>query len=117
MDLVAQARAAGADLVGPDGLMAPLTKRVLEVALEAEMVEWQNRPLDRRVYPVVFVDAIMVKIRDGKVINRPVYVAIGVTTNGDWDILGLWAGEDSQAGEGAKFSWWVLRACLIWEVS
>ncbi len=66
------------------------------------MVERQNRPLDR-VYPVVFVDAIMVKIRDGKVTNRPVYVAIGVTTNGDRDILGLWAGKDSQAGQGAKF--------------
>lgn len=45
----------------------------------------------------------MVKIRDGKVINRPIYVAIGVTVKGERDILGLWAGEDSQAGEGAKF--------------
>lgn len=44
----------------------------------AEMVEWQNRPLDR-VYPVVFIDAIHVKIRDGQVTNRPVYVAIGVS--------------------------------------
>lgn len=78
-------------------------------AVVAEMVEWQHRPLDR-VYPVVFIDAINVKIRDGKVANRPIYVAIGVTVNGERDILGLWAGEGRvggpdgrQPGEGAKF--------------
>jgi putative transposase len=63
------------------------------------MAEWQNRPLDR-VYPVVFLDAIHVKIRDGKVANRPVYVALAVTVDGCRDILGLWAGD---GGEGAKF--------------
>jgi transposase-like protein len=63
------------------------------------MAEWQNRPLDP-VYPVVFLDAINVKIRDGKVANRPVYVALGVTVEGTRDILGLWAGD---GGEGAKF--------------
>lgn len=63
------------------------------------MTEWQNRPLDR-VYPVVFLDAINVKIRDGKVANRPVYVALAVTAEGTRDILGLWAGD---GGEGAKF--------------
>ncbi|MEU4626958.1 IS256 family transposase [Actinoplanes sp. NPDC023801] len=63
------------------------------------MAEWQNRPLDR-VYPVVFLDAINVKIRDGKVANRPVYVALAVTVEGTRDILGLWAGD---GGEGAKF--------------
>ena len=65
----------------------------------AEMTEWCNRPLDR-VYPVMFIDAIHVKIRDGQVTNRPIYVAIGVTTSGERDILGLWAGD---GGEGAKF--------------
>jgi putative transposase len=65
----------------------------------AEMTEWANRPLDR-VYPVVFIDAIHVKIRDGQVSNRPVYVAVGVTVAGERDILGLWAGDGS---EGAKF--------------
>ncbi|MFD6895439.1 IS256 family transposase [Rhodococcus sp. NPDC060086] len=65
----------------------------------SEMTEWANRPLDR-VYPVIFIDAIHVKIRDGQVANRPVYVAIGVTTSGERDILGLWAGD---GGEGAKF--------------
>ena len=64
-----------------------------------EMTEWQNRPLDR-VYPVMFIDAIHVKVRDGQVTNRPIYVAIGVTVNGERDILGLWAGD---GGEGAKF--------------
>jgi hypothetical protein len=49
---------------------------------------------------VVFTDAIHVKVRDGQVTNRPVYVAIGVSVNGERDILGLWAGD---GGEGAKF--------------
>ena len=52
------------------------------------------------VYPVVFIDAIFVKVRDGQVTNRPIYVAIGVTCAGERDILGLWAGD---GGEGAKF--------------
>jgi transposase-like protein len=60
---------------------------------------WQNRPLDA-VYPVIFIDAIVVKIRDGQVANRPVYVAMGVTVDGERDILGLWAGD---GGEGAKY--------------
>ncbi len=64
----------------------------------AGMVEWQNRPLDS-VYPVVFIDCIHVKIRDGHVANRPIYMAIAVTTEGNRDILGLWAGD---GGEGAK---------------
>ena len=71
-----------------------ITDRVIET-----MVEWQNRPLEP-VYPVVFIDAINVKIREGQVANRPIYVAIGVTVDGERDILGLWAGE---GGEGAKY--------------
>ncbi|MFE3205749.1 IS256 family transposase [Embleya sp. NPDC059237] len=63
------------------------------------MNEWRTRPLDA-VYPVVFVDAIHVKIRDGQVANRPVYVALGVTVDGYRDILGLWIGD---GGEGAKY--------------
>jgi putative transposase len=65
----------------------------------AEMTEWAARPLDA-VYVAVFVDAIMVKVRDGQVANRPVYAAIGVTVDGGKDVLGLWAGT---GGEGAKF--------------
>ena len=71
-----------------------ITDKVLE-----EMTEWCNRPLDR-VYPVIFIDALVVKIRDGQVTNRPIYVVIGVSVNGERDILGLWAGD---GGEGAKF--------------
>ncbi len=52
------------------------------------------------VYPVIFIDAILVKVRDGQVANKPVYVVIGVTVDGERDILGLWAGD---GGEGAKF--------------
>ena len=73
-----------------------ITDRVLDA-----MGEWQSRPLDP-VYPVVFVDAIRVKIRDGQVVNRPIYLAMGVTVDGDREILGLWAGEHGD-GEGAKF--------------
>jgi len=61
--------------------------------------EWQSRPLDA-VYPVIFIDCIHVKIRDGQVANRPIYVALAVTVDGGRDILGLWAGD---GGEGAKF--------------
>ncbi|WP_455907933.1 IS256 family transposase [Streptomyces cinereoruber] len=63
------------------------------------MAEWQARPLDR-VYPVVFIDCVNVKIRDGQVANRPVYMALAVTAEGHRDILGLWAG--GEGGEGAK---------------
>jgi transposase-like protein len=65
----------------------------------AEMAEWATRPLDR-VYPVIFIDAIVVKVRDGQVTNRPFYVVIGVTCAGERDILGIWAGD---GGEGAKY--------------
>jgi transposase-like protein len=71
-----------------------ITDKVIE-----EMQSWQARPLDP-VYAAVFIDAIVVKVRDGQVANRPVYAAIGVTLAGEKDILGLWAGT---GGEGAKF--------------
>jgi len=66
-----------------------------------EMAEWQNRPLDQ-VYPVVFIDAIRVKVRDGSVSNKPFYIAVAVTVSGERDILGIWAGQDG-GGEGAKY--------------
>lgn len=59
------------------------------------MAEWQSRPLDA-VYPVIFIDAIHVKIRNGAVANRPLYVALAVTAEGRRDILGLWAGDGSE---------------------
>ena len=71
-----------------------ISDRVLE-----EMTEWLHRPLDA-VYPVIFIDAIVVKVRDGQVTNKPFYVVVGVTTAGERDILGIWAGD---GGEGAKY--------------
>ncbi len=62
----------------------------------AEMTEWQARPLDE-VYAAIFIDAIMVKVRDGQVANRPFYAAIGVSLDGEKDILGLWAGSGVRA--------------------
>jgi transposase-like protein len=82
--------------VSPD-----LISRVTDAVLE-ELTDWQARPLDR-VYPVVFIDALTVKIRDGVVANRPVYLAIGIDCDGAKQVLGLWVGPTT--GESAKF--WV----------
>lgn len=71
-----------------------ITDKVIE-----EMTEWVHRPLET-TYAAIFIDAIVVKVRDGQVANRPFYAAIGVTLAGERDVLGLWAG---QGGEGAKF--------------
>lgn len=71
-----------------------ITDKVIE-----EMNDWAVRPLDE-TYAAIFIDAIVVKVRDGQVANRPFYAAIGVTLAGERDILGLWAGA---GGEGAKF--------------
>jgi putative transposase len=81
--------------------------RITDAVVE-ELAAWQSRPLDA-VYPVVFIDAIHVKIRDGKVANRPVYTVVGVTVNGERDILGLWVGDGS---EGAKYWHQVLSEIL-----
>ena len=71
-----------------------ITDKVIE-----EMQTWATRPLNE-VYAAIFIDAIMVKVRDGQVANRPIYAAIGVSLAGEKDVLGLWAGT---GGEGAKF--------------
>ena len=68
-------------------------------AVLGEVVEWQNRPLER-LYPLVFFDALRVKIRaDGVVKNQAVYLALGVAADGTRDVLGLWI----EQTEGAKF--------------
>ncbi|MGH3343678.1 MAG: IS256 family transposase [Carbonactinosporaceae bacterium] len=74
-------------------LISRVTDRVAE-----ELAAWQARPLER-IYPVVLIDAIYVKVRDGQVANRPIYVALGINCAGERDVLGLWAGT---GGEGAK---------------
>src|SRR5215472_16892471 len=80
--------------VSPD-----LISRVTDAVLE-ELADWQSRPLDR-VYPVIFIDALMVKIRDGVVTNRAVYLAIGIDCEGEKQVLGLWVGPTT--GESVKF--------------
>lgn len=80
-------------LVSPD-LISQVTDAVME-----EVREWQNRPLER-LYPVVFFDALRIKIRDeGTVKNKAVYLALGVLPDGTKDILGIWI----EQSEGAKF--------------
>jgi putative transposase len=79
--------------VSPD-----LISRVTDAVLE-EVREWQNRPLDP-VYPVVFFDALRVKIRDeGLVRSKAVYVALAFNSEGEKEVLGLWI----EQTEGAKF--------------
>ena len=78
--------------VSPD-----LISRVTDAVLD-EVREWQNRPLDR-VYPVVFFDALRVKIREGLVKNKAVYVALALNADGEKSVLGLWIVQ----AEGAKF--------------
>jgi transposase-like protein len=74
--------------------ISKITDRIVE-----DMTAWQNRPLDK-VYAVMLIDAIVIKVRDSQVANRPVYVAIGVNLDGERDVLGLWLGPTG--GEGAK---------------
>ena len=79
--------------VSPD-LISSVTDSVLD-----EVKAWQDRPLDA-VYPIVFMDALRVKIRDnGHVINKAVYMALGVNLDGNKEVLGLWVAKE----EGAKF--------------
>jgi putative transposase len=87
-----------AEIYGTD-ISRDTISRITDAVVE-DMVVWQNRPLDR-VYPVILIDAIVVKIRDGQVANRPIYVATGVNMDGERDVLGCWVGPTG--GEGAKF--------------
>lgn len=90
--LLAQAKEQGVSLVGPGGLLNQLTKNVLETALEAELTEHLGH--EHGGVP------IGVKVRDGQVRNTPFYVVMGVTTSGEREILGIWAGDGA---EGARF--------------
>jgi putative transposase len=75
-----------------------LISQVTEAVMD-EVKLWQNRLLDE-VYPIIYLDAIRVKARhNGQVINKAVYLAIGVTMNGIKEVLGMWTAEN----EGAKF--------------
>ena len=75
-----------------------LISRVTDTVLE-RVVEWQSRPLEA-VYPIVYLDCIVVKIRqDKRVINKAIYLALGVNLSGHKELLGLWLAET----EGARF--------------
>lgn len=77
---------------------AALISKVTEAVLD-HVEEWQNRPLDP-LYPVVYLDCVVVKIRHNqRVINKAVYVALAIDLEGHKQLLGLWIGEN----EGAKF--------------
>ncbi|UWS33548.1 IS256 family transposase [Erwinia pyrifoliae] len=68
-------------------------------AVKEQVAEWQNRPLDA-LYPIVYLDCIVVKVRhDGSVINKAVFLALGINTEGQKELLGMWLAEN----EGAKF--------------
>jgi len=81
-------------------VVTAITDKVID-----EMNQFWTRPLEA-VYAAVFIDAIMVKVRDGQVANQPFYAAIGVDLDGHKDILGIWPGQGG--GESAKFWFAVL---------
>ena len=77
---------------------AAFISKVTDAVLQ-QVIEWQSGPLDA-VYPIVYLDCIVVKIRqDKKLINKTVYLALGVNMEGHKELLGLWLSEN----EGAKF--------------
>ena len=85
------------EMYGAD-VSAALISKVTDAVIE-QVVEWQARPLDA-VYPIVYLDCIVIKIRqDKQVINKSVYLALGVNMEGHKELLGLWLSEN----EGAKF--------------
>lgn len=85
------------ELYGAD-ISPTLVSNVTDAVLD-KVIEWQSRPLDA-LYPILYLDCIVVKIRqDKRVINKAVYLALGVTLTGQKELLGLWLSEN----EGAKF--------------
>ena len=82
----------GADI--SPGLISQVTEKVMD-----QVIQWQNRPLDA-VYPIVYLDCIVLKIRqDKKVINKSLYLALGINLDGHKELLGMWL----SVNEGAKF--------------
>ena len=68
-------------------------------AIKEQVTEWQNLPLDA-LYPIVYLNCIVIKVRqDNAVINKAVFLALGVNTEGHKELLGLWMAEN----EGARF--------------
>jgi len=85
------------ELYGAD-ISASLVSKVTDAVID-QVVEWQARPLDA-IYPIVYLDCIVLKIRqDKRVINKAIYLALGVNLEGHKELLGMWLSEN----EGAKF--------------
>lgn len=85
------------EMYGAD-VSATLISKVTESILE-KVLQWQARPLDE-VYPIVYLDCLVVKIRqDKRVINKAIYLALGINLEGHKELLGMWLSEN----EGAKF--------------
>lgn len=79
-------------------VMALCTRQVSASEID-QVVEWQNRPLDA-IYPIVYLDCIVLKVRqDSRVINKAVFLALGINLDGQKELLGMWLAEN----EGAKF--------------
>jgi putative transposase len=79
--------------------VSPSLISIVTDTVEEEVKAWQNRPLDA-VYPIVYMDAIRVKVRhSGQIQNKAIYLALGITMEGVKEVLGMWAAET----EGAKF--------------
>ena len=77
---------------------AALISKVTD-AVKEQVIEWQNRPLDT-LYPIVYLDCIVVKVRqDNTILNKSVFLALGVNMDGHKELLGMWIAEN----EGAKF--------------
>ncbi|BDT03291.1 hypothetical protein SHM_09370 [Spiroplasma ixodetis] len=82
----------GADI--SESVISQITDDVID-----DVKAWQNRPLES-IYPIVYFDCIVVKVRqDKRIINKSVYIALGVDLEGKKDVLGLWISEN----EGSKF--------------
>ena len=82
-----------------DANVSPTLISKVTNAVVDEIIHWQSRPLDL-VYPIVYLDCIVVKIRqDKRVINKAIYLALGVDLEGQKELLGMWLSEN----EGAKF--------------
>jgi putative transposase len=85
-----------AELYGID--VSPVLISAVTDAILEEIAEWQDRPLEA-LYPLVFFDALRVKVRDeGTVRNKAVYIALGVRADGRKEILGLWIEQTAFAG-------------------
>jgi len=82
-----------------DADVSPMLISNITDAVIDKVIEWQSRPLDA-IYPIVYLDCIVLKIRqDKRVINKSIYLALGVNLEGQKELLGMWLSEN----EGAKF--------------